>query len=92
LSLPTITLAELAKLLRGTDMASVSASPNTETPTKHSSRVLTVMSAMRAAGYGYENIYVDLNAMGFAISRDACRKFVIPNARRPSAGATTEGL
>lgn len=56
----------------------VSQFPEPETPTKHRSRVLTVMSEMRAAGYGYEDIYVDLNAMGFPISRDACRRYVIP--------------
>lgn len=58
-------------------MSTVSQFPDAQTP-KHRSRVLTVMSEMRAAGYGYEDLYVALNAMGFPISRDACRRYVIP--------------
>lgn len=69
----------------------VSESEHRQTPSKHRSRVLTVMSEMRAAGYGYENIYVDLNAMGFPISMDACRKFVIPKITTASLRGTERG-
>lgn len=69
-------------------MSTVSQCSNTETPTKHRSRVMTVMSEMRAAGHGYEDIHVALNAMGFPISRDACRRFVIPKITTAPRGAS----
>lgn len=63
-----------------------------ETIEHRRSRVLTVMSAMRAAGYGYEDIFVALNAMGFPISRAACRGFVIPQTHDgPAQGLLKRG-
>ena len=72
-------------------VSSVSQTEHRQTLTKHRSRVLTVMSAMRAEGYGFEDIHVTLNAMGFAISRDACRKFVIPKSTAPAQAGALSG-
>jgi hypothetical protein len=57
---------------------------NTETPTRTPvPPYFAVMCAMRKDGWGYEDIHIELEAMGFSVSLDDCRHFVIPKARRP---------
>ncbi len=57
----------------------VSAAPNTETPSKHRrDPVIDVMSNLRAQGLGHEDLFVILKSRGFAVSRGECRRFVIP--------------
>jgi hypothetical protein len=59
-------------------MSTVSAAPNTETLTKHRREpALEVMSAMRALGYGGEDIRATLKAMGHAVPLEDCLRFVL---------------
>lgn len=65
-------------------MSTVSARQETQTPTQTPvPPYFAVMCAMRKDGWGYEDIHVELKTMGFSVSLDDCRRFVIPKARRP---------
>lgn len=63
--------------------------PETETPTVDP--VFRAMSALAKQGLGWEDLYVRLNAGGFVVTRAECRRFVIPDARRPRPGANQSG-